>query len=317
MTTPTLDSNIGIADQQTPVANQNNVTRNVAMITVGTTTVGAAIALYQLIQGQVGKLEWILLASFYFPTALGIEAGFHRYFSHNACRGGKITTWLFGILGSMAAQGPVLFWAATHRKHHSATDEMEDPHSPHTHGQHFWGRIKGFAWSHVGWLFGKNMVSWAKYAPDLLRRREVVAINQSYFTWVLLGLALPALIAGAITGTWQGAFNGLIWGGLLRIFLLDHVTWSVNSLGHTFGRRPHQTNDNSRNMAWLCLPSVGGSWHNNHHAFPIGARNDHQSPLQIDLSGLFIEFLGLIGLADNIKRYHRPLKEARHEHTNG
>ncbi len=317
MTSPTVNSNIDMVSSPRAAVSNSNITRNFAMITVGTTTIGALIALYQLLQGHVGTLEWVLLASFYFPTALGIEAGFHRYFSHNACRGGRITTWMFGILGSMAAQGPVLFWAATHRKHHSATDQSEDPHSPLIHGRKLGDRLKGFAWSHVGWLFGKNMVSWAKYAPDLLRKREVVAINQSYFTWVLLGLALPAVIGGAVTASWQGAFNGFIWGGLLRIFLLDHVTWSVNSLGHTFGKRPHTTDDNSRNMAWLCLPSVGGSWHNNHHAFPIGARNDHQSPLQIDLSGLFIEFLGLIGLADNIKRYQRPLKESCHEHTNG
>lgn len=283
----------------------NNITQIVAILTVGISTLGAAVAFYQLFTGQVTALDWWLLGTFYFATALGIEAGFHRYFSHNSFKGNMATTWLLGILGSMAAQGPVLFWAATHRKHHAFTDIEGDPHSPWIHGRNFTNRIKGFAFSHVGWLFANELASWAKFAPDMLRRREIIKVNQSYMLWVVAGLVLPATIGGLIGGSWQAAFNGLIWGGLLRIFLLDHVTWSVNSICHTIGSQPHKVKDHSRNLAILCIPSVGGSWHNNHHAYPLGARNDHQSKWQLDLSGMFIEFLGVIGMASNIKRYQR------------
>lgn len=292
----------------TSIASPNNRFTSMqifAAITVGLTTVGAGVAIWQIALGQVGLLEIVLLLSFYFPTAIGIEAGFHRYFSHSAFKGNKFVTWMMGGLGSMAAQGPVLFWAATHRKHHAFTDKEGDPHSPNIQGKHLMGRIKGLIHAHMGWLFVKEQASWGKFAPDLIRSRDIMAINSSYLFWVLLGLALPAAIGGAITQTWMGAFNGLIWGGLFRIFLLDHVTWTVNSICHTVGSQPHKSDDNSRNIFLLCIPSVGGSFHNNHHAFPIGARNDHQSKLQLDLSGMFIELLGVLGLANNIKRYKK------------
>ena len=282
-----------------------------AGLTIGISTLGAAIAIYQLFNNQIGWLEWSLLAVFYFSTAIGIEGGFHRYFSHNAFQGGHGVTWLMGALGSMAAQGPILFWAATHRKHHAFTDVEGDPHSPRLHGQHTIARLKGILHAHIGWLFAKDQASWAQFAPDLLRRREVVQINQSYLSWVVLGLILPTAIGGLVGMSWQSAFNGFIWGGLLRIFLLDHVTWSINSLCHTFGTQAHQVKDNSHNLALFSLISVGGSLHNNHHAFPRGARNDHQSKWQMDPSGWFIELLGILGLATKIKRHSRSLTSNR------
>lgn len=281
----------------------NKLTQYAAIMTVGVSTLGAIIAAYQVAIGVVTTRDVILLIVFYFLSAIGIEAGFHRYFSHAAFKGKTFTTWLMGGLGSMAAQGPVLFWAATHRKHHAFTDVEGDPHSPYLHGTSFTGRIKGFVFSHIGWLFANELASWAKFAPDLLRTRETVKVNQSYMYWVVLGLLMPAIIGGWLGGSWQAAFNGFIWGGLFRIFLLDHVTWSVNSICHTIGSQPHKVRDKSRNIGLLGIISVGGSWHNNHHAYPIGARNDHQSRWQIDLSGLFIELLGLLGLATDIKRY--------------
>lgn len=276
-----------------------------ALLTVSVTTAGAAVAVWQLISGEVGALEWGLLALFYFASAIGIEGGFHRYFSHSAFRGTPFTVWMMGILGSMAAQGPVLFWAATHRKHHAYTDKDGDPHSPNIQGTGTASRLRGLFHAHIGWLFAREQASWAKFAPDLIRRHEIIRINQTYLLWVAIGLALPAVIGGLVAQSWQGAFNGFIWGGLLRIFLLDHVTWAVNSVCHTIGSQPHKTDNNSRNLFILCIPSVGGSFHNNHHAYPVGARNDHQSRWQIDLSGLFIELLGTLGLADNIRRYRQ------------
>lgn len=291
----------------------NRVTYWMAFLTVSLSTLGAVVALYQLITAQVTSLDIGLLVLFYFPTALGIEAGFHRYFSHGAFKGSTAVTWLMGILGSMAAQGPVLFWVATHRKHHAFTDVSGDPHSPLLHGSSVVSRLRGFAHAHIGWLFANELASWGKFTPDLLRDRTTVKINQSYFSWVILGLVLPSLAGALIGGSFNAAFHGLIWGGLFRIFLLDHVTWSVNSLCHTFGAKPHPVRDNSRNLAILGIPSVGGSWHNNHHAYPLGARNDHQSRWQIDLSGLFIELLGVLGLATKINRY-RPSNKVENKH---
>ena len=281
---------------------QGNLYRWFAILTVGGSSAGAVLALWQWWHGQVGVLEYTLLAVFYLLTALGIEAGFHRFFSHAAFSSGPRTTYLLGAMGSMAAEGPVLFWAATHRQHHVFTDQAGDPHSPHGHDGSWHGRVRHFIHAHIGWLFASQHSSWARFAPDLLRRRAIMTINQHYLLWVLLGLALPAAIAGVIGGSWAAAGNGLVWGGLLRIFLLHHVTWGVNSLAHCWGKRPYNTRDRSGNLAWLALPSVGGAWHNNHHAVPASARNDHQSPWQLDLSGWFIELLGVLGLAGDIKR---------------
>lgn len=280
-----------------------------AAVTVGLSTLGAAFALWQVIDGTVTGFDLALLMLFYWPTAIGVEAGMHRYFSHRAFRGSAFVTQLLGALGSMAAQGPVLFWVATHRKHHGATDKEGDPHSPWLHGQGFGGRMRGLWHAHIGWLFGTGSLDWARYVPDLLRRRDVFLAHRLYLFWLAFGLGVPALLGGMHTGSWQGAFHGLIWGGLARIFLLDHVTWTINSLGHTVGARPHVSKDRSGNLALLALPSCGGSWHNNHHAYPSSARNDHRF-WQIDLSGLFIEGLALAGFVDQVNR-PRPLREAQ------
>jgi len=239
----------------------------------------------------------LLLGVFlYFTRMFGVTAGYHRYFSHRAFKTSRSFAFLLACLAQSSGQRGVIWWASNHRHHHRFSDMPQDLHSPVT-GTLFH--------AHVGWLFAKEQAGWGKFAPDLIRSRDIMAINSSYLFWVLLGLALPAAIGGAITQTWMGAFNGLIWGGLFRIFLLDHVTWTVNSICHTVGSQPHKSDDNSRNIFLLCIPSVGGSFHNNHHAFPIGARNDHQSKLQLDLSGMFIELLGVLGLANNIKRYKK------------
>ncbi|HYO52105.1 acyl-CoA desaturase [Archangium sp.] len=285
--------------------------RRYALLTVGIPTVGAAIALWQLFHQGIGWLEVGLLVGMYIPTALGVEAGFHRFFSHRSFRAGRLVTGALGVFGSMAAQGPILFWAAIHRKHHAFTDKEGDPHSPvplastPTKGD----RLRAFAHAHVGWLFSVDDTDWLRYTSDLLRDRFVFRLNYLYPLWVVLGLALPACIAGLVTGSWEGAWRGLVWGGLVRIFLLDNVTWGVNSLGHLFGPRLHESGDQSRNMLWLALPSVGGAWHNNHHAFPGSARNDHLA-WQFDFSGLFIETLALVGLASDVRRAS-PIMERR------
>ncbi|MBI3897888.1 MAG: acyl-CoA desaturase [Gammaproteobacteria bacterium] len=283
--------------------------RRLAYLTVGVPAIGFVAAVSIAAVAGVTWLELGLLLGMYFATACGVEAGLHRFFSHRAFRAGPVLTALLAILGSMAAQGPVLFWTATHRAHHAFTDKPGDPHSPLLHGPGFMGKLRGLWHSHIGWLFSLNHKDWIKYVPDLIRDPFVFRLNQYYFLWVVLGLLIPALLGGIIGRTWQGAGMGFLWGGLVRIFLLDQATWGVNSLAHLFGSRPHATRDNSRNLAWLAPFSVGGSWHNNHHAYPTSARND-QKIWQIDPAGWFIELMAVLGLAWDVKRYSaaRPTK---------
>lgn len=275
--------------------------RRVALASVTIPAIGFVVAVVLAFQNGIGWLEIGLLAGMYLVTAIGVEVGFHRFFSHHAFRAGPAVTAALGILGSMGAQGPVLFWAAIHRKHHVFTDKPGDPHSPRLHGTGLVNSLRGLWHAHVGWLFVVDDANWNRYVPDLLRDRMVFKINQYYFVWLLLGLAIPAAIGGAVTGTWEGAGLGFLWGGLVRIFLVDQATWSVNSIGHMIGRRPHATGAKSGNIALLSVFTVGGGWHNNHHAFPARARND-QSFWQIDAGGLFIELLAALGLAWDVRR---------------
>jgi len=248
----------------------------------------------------IGVMELSLLAGMYLATVLGVEVGLHRHYSHRAFRAHWTVRGALGILGSMAAQGPVLFWVSIHRRHHAHSDRPGDPHSPYYDGA---GQPLGRSlWhAHVGWLFSTDGADLAAYAPDVLRDRLAFALHRMYPVWVAAGLALPAAIGGAITGTWMGALSGFLWGGLVRVFLVHHATWSVNSLCHVVGGREHTTHDHSTNNMWLILPSLGGSWHNNHHAYPTAAINTTRW-WQADPSGWAISLLGRLGLAWDIRR---------------
>jgi len=275
--------------------------RQLAWLTVGIPTLGTLAALVLAWQHGIGGLELGLLASMYLLTALGVEVGLHRFFSHRAFKAGPGATAFFAIAGSMAAQGPVLFWAATHRQHHAFTDKEGDPHSPHLVGEGFRNRLRGWWHAHVGWLFTLRRQNWSRFVPDLFRDRWIVRLNQHYYLWVLLGLAIPAVAGGLIEGTLYGALMGLLWGGFVRIFLVDHATWCINSFAHTFGPRSHETRDTSRNLLWLAIPTVGGGWHNNHHAFPALAYTGLK-PWQIDIGGRFIDLLALFGLVWDVRK---------------
>lgn len=271
------------------------------VLTVGIPATGFVVALFLALTRGIGWLELSLFAGMYFATAFGVEGGMHRFFSHRSFQAGRWTTIAIGVLGSMAGQGPILFWAAIHRAHHAFADREGDPHSPRPHGSGLINRLRGVWHAHVGWLFTLDQTDWTRYIPDLLRNRDIVRLNFYYPLLLIAGLALPTAIGGLVTGTWTGAGLGFLWGGLVRMFALDHVTWAVNSLGHLFGRRPYAVKDTSGNVAWLAIPSIGGSWHNNHHAFPASARNDHR-PWQIDIAGNIIELLALLGLAWKVHR---------------
>lgn len=283
------------------VAAGNRLQKILASLVVGLPFLGMLLGLVQLLQGQVGRVELALLLLFYLPASLGVELGFHRFFSHHAFAAGKGMTSALAIFGSLAAQGPVLFWAAAHRRHHAFSDRPGDPHSPNLHGEGFWNRLRGWWHAHAGWMFVTETTGFARYVPDLLKDPLLFRLNRLYPLWVLLGLLLPGLLGLLFSGGAGGFLQGVLWGGLIRIFLTDQVTWSVNSLGHMFGRQPFAAKDGSRNMALLALPTLGGAWHNTHHAFPSIARNDIR-PWQLDPSGWAVGVLEALGLAWNVKR---------------
>ena len=249
----------------------------------------------------------------YALTSFGVEGGLHRCFTHRAFRAKPALAFVLGVAGSTAAQGPILFWASVHRKHHALADRDGDPHSPRPVGDGRLARVRGLWHAHLGWMFTLRRENWARYVPDLLDDRLVCEIDRRYGLWVLLGLLIPFAAGWMIGGRATDAVGGLLWGGFARVFVLDHVTWGVNSLGHTLGRRPHRTRDGSRNLAFLALMSAGGSWHNNHHARPNLAHNGHRF-WQLDPAGAAIRLLDLAGLVEDARypaRQQSPAQERR------
>ncbi|MEA2387298.1 MAG: hypothetical protein QOG41_71 [Thermoleophilaceae bacterium] len=225
-----------------------------------------------------GTLHWqdlVVLAIVYALTGAGITVGYHRLFTHRSFKTTRTLRALFAVLGSMAVEGSVVEWVATHRKHHSFSDRPGDPHSPHVDQRPgVRGAVAGLVHAHVGWMFrGKDMANPARYARDLVADRDLRFISRTFPLWVAVGLALPFGLGVALTGSLVGGLTGLLWGGLVRIFLLHHATFSINSLCHFFGRSPFPTGDESRNIGWLAPITFGESWHNNHHAFPTSARH--------------------------------------------
>ena len=225
-----------------------------------------------------GVLHWhdlVVMAIVYSLTGVGITVGYHRLFTHRSFKTTRALRALFAVLGSMAVEGPVIEWVATHRKHHAFSDRSGDPHSPHADRAPGWrGALRGLAHAHVGWMFrGKDKANPARYAKDLVGDVDLRFISRTFPLWVVAGLAVPFGLGLALTGSLVGGLTGLLWGGAVRIFLLHHATFSINSLCHFFGRSPFATRDESRNLAWLAPITFGEAWHNNHHAFPTSARH--------------------------------------------
>jgi len=249
----------------------------------------------------VGAMEFILLASLYTLSILGITVGFHRHFAHRAFAAGPVLRFVLGVLGSLAAQGPVTYWVSNHRRHHRFSDREGDPHSPHVAGSRLRRGLSGFLHAHIGWTLDEQVTNTVAFSPDLLRDRVTAAVNRTYYLWVLLGLLLPAAVGGAVTRSWQGAVSGLLWGGLVRLFLSYHATNSINSLTHLFGTRPFQTDDQSRNNVLLVLPTLGEGLHNNHHAFPASALFGYRW-WHFDLGAWVILGLERMGLVWDVRR---------------
>jgi stearoyl-CoA desaturase (delta-9 desaturase) len=270
----------------------------------------AAIAL--LWNKVVGWHDLALMLAFYVVTCLGVTVGYHRHLTHRAFATSRPMSYALAILGSMAVEGPVISWVADHRKHHAHTDREGDPHSPHTHDhQGLFGAIRGLWHAHVGWLWSETgRADATRYARDLVEDRGMRIINRSFFVWAALGFAVAAGVGWAITGTVRGALIAALWGGLVRVFLLHHVTWSINSICHFFGRRRFATDDESRNVFWLALPSMGEAWHHNHHAFPRSAFHGLRRR-EVDPSGLVIAALERLGLVWDVVRIAPERQAAR------
>jgi len=264
----------------------------------------AAVTAIVLLWGSlVSWRDLALFAAMYVVTAAGITVGYHRMLTHRSFRTHKATEYLFAGLGSMAVQGPVIAWVADHRKHHAHTDVEGDPHSPHVgHGEGVMGVLRGLWHAHMGWLLSEHgRADWKRYAPDLYEDRGMRLINRRFVSLVFLGLAIPAALGYLLTGTLVGAATGLLWGGLVRIFFVHHVTWSVNSVCHFLGSRRFEVKDQSTNVFWLALPSLGESWHHNHHAFPRSAVHGLRR-WELDPSALLIAGMEKVGLAWNVIR---------------
>jgi stearoyl-CoA desaturase (Delta-9 desaturase) len=251
----------------------------------------------------VSTTDLLILAVMYVLTAGGITVGYHRLLTHRSFQTGKPLEYGFAALGSMAVQGPVIAWVADHRKHHAHTDEEGDPHSPHVgRGSGLGGVLRGLWHAHMGWLFSEHgRADWKRYAPDLYEDPGMRFLNRHFVALVIASLLIPALAGFAIAGTVGGALTALLWGGLVRLFLVHHVTWSVNSICHFLGTRRFETDDESKNVIWLALPSLGESWHHNHHAFPRSAVHGLRR-WELDPSALVITAMEKLGLARNVVR---------------
>lgn len=262
---------------------------------------GTILALVVAWHSGVSALDMGLLVVMYALTTIGITVGFHRHFAHCTFETNKVMRVIFGILGSMAAEGPMNYWVATHRRHHKYSDLPGDPHSPFVKEDEKLSGWRGLWHSHMGWTVDHKITNTFLFAKDMLRDPLMVKISKLYYVWIFLGLAIPAVLGGLITHSWMGAFTGFLWGGCVRTFLHHHIGfWTIGSLAHLWGNRPFDTGDWSRNNIWLAIPTGGEMWHNNHHAFPNSAIFGFEW-WQIDLGGWLIRALERLGLVWDVK----------------
>ncbi len=253
-----------------------------------------------------------LAVAFYLVTGLGVTVGFHRLLTHRSFTATPALRTALAIAGSMAFQGQVTGWVAIHRRHHAFTDRPGDPHSPYRYGTHLSGQLRGLAHAHVGWLLRDDPTPAARYAPDMAADPAMRAISAAFPAWCAVSLGLPAALGWAIGGSWHAALTALLWAGLVRVTVLQHVTWSVNSLCHVIGTRPFTTRryDRATNLWPLALLSLGESWHNMHHSDPACARHGADRG-QIDISAAAIRAFEHLGWATGV---HWPVPARLESH---
>jgi stearoyl-CoA desaturase (delta-9 desaturase) len=282
--------------------------RRVKIINLGAVLVPFAGLIVAILLSWGAALDWVqvgIALGMGLATALGITVGYHRLFTHQSFRTSATVRLLLAGLGSMAVQGPVIEWAGTHRRHHQHSDDESDPHSPHRHAGGAWGTglratLRGLVHAHLGWLFAGHPKGLGKYTKDLRADPVLCAVNRSFPLLVLLGLVIPAVLGGVLTLSLRGALLGLLWGGLVRVMVVHHITWSVNSVCHLWGTQPFRSGDHSRNNVVVGVLGLGEGWHNNHHAFPTSARHGLRW-WQLDLTFMVIRTLGWVGLVHGIR----------------
>jgi stearoyl-CoA desaturase (delta-9 desaturase) len=245
-------------------------------------------------------LDVVLAVFFYYLTGLGVTVGFHRHFTHSSFKAKRPLRIALAVIGSTAFQGGVIGWVADHRRHHAFSDKEGDPHSPWLFGTGPAAMIRGFWHSHMGWILGRDRTNARRFAPDLLADRDIVAVDRLFLPLTLASLLVPALIGGLVSLSWWGALTALFWGGLVRVAVLHHVTWSINSICHMFGDRPFAARDRSANVWWLAVLSFGESWHNLHHADPTCARHGVRRG-QVDISARIIWIFERLGWAHSVR----------------
>jgi stearoyl-CoA desaturase (delta-9 desaturase) len=305
-----MTSRPAVAEAVEPVAHE---TRD-RIITALVTLVPFALLGLAASQAWNEQLRWSDVATFsilYVLCGFGVTIGFHRLLTHRSFSTSPLLRGVLAALGSAAIEGPAISWVADHRKHHACSDRDGDPHSPHGHGGGWRGTLRGLYHAHVGWLFiHTERGSKERFAPDLLRDPVVGFIDRTFPLWAALGLAIPFGLGVAIGDSVTAGLTGLLWGGAVRVFVVHHVTYSINSLCHMFGARRFETADRSRNLSWLALPTLGEAWHNNHHAFPTSAVHG-LGRWQLDPSALVITALERLGLVWGVVRISPERQAAR------
>lgn len=299
MTTPTPASTMSADPIETFDTNSTAMRVTIGVfITVPLIAVVAAIPI-----AWGGWLSWLdvaLALVFYVITAIGITVGYHRYFTHRSFRSGRGVKIALALMGSLALEGGLNQWVADHRKHHKYSDAPGDPHSPWRFGTSRRAVARGLLYAHMGWLLDENDTPVDKYAPDIMADNDLQTISRWFPAVVATTLLLPAVLGGLLTWSWAGALTALFWAGLVRVALVHHVTWSINSICHVFGNRPFESRDLSSNVWWLAVPSLGESWHSLHHAEPTAARHGVLKG-QIDPSAGIIRTLEALHLATDVK----------------
>ncbi|HZT64468.1 MAG TPA: acyl-CoA desaturase [Acidimicrobiales bacterium] len=291
------------------------VSQAITVVAVVVPPIGLVVAMAQLWGRGLEPLDVGLLIGFYVASGIGVTVGFHRYFTHRGFEAGRVVRAVLAVLGSITLQGPLTQWVTDHRKHHALSDRPGDPHSPHLSGKGLGGALRGLVHAHVGWMFvTKGMERGDAYGRDLYDDRMIRWIDRLYLVWVVVSLGAPFAIGWGVRGTLGGAAEALVWGGLLRIFLFHHATFSVNSICHLFGKRPYRSRDESRNNWLVAVLTFGEGWHNNHHAFPRSARHGIDRG-QIDPAWWVIRSMAAVGLARDVKlpsrsrQRHQPAVE--------
>ena len=245
-------------------------------------------------------LDVVIATIAYFGTGLGVTVGFHRHFTHKSFKATRPMKVALAITGSLAFQGSIVSWVADHRRHHAFSDKEGDPHSPWLFGTSPGALARGFWHAHLGWILDRDLTNQERFAPDLLADRDVAAVDRQFVLLTVVSLGVPALLGGLLSWSWWGALTAFLWGGLVRVGLLHHVTWSINSICHMAGRRPFGTRDRSANVWWLAVLSFGESWHNLHHADPTCARHGVKRG-QIDMSARLIWLFEKFGWVHSVR----------------